>query len=912
MAQEAGGNGCDCVTCQASNNTTKSAPSIRIVVMYDEIRSKWLQSHADKFYERFNQNVTIVPYGGGPLVNEYLSYLLDENNFSKYDGLIASPNFIGTLSTSGILSDMTDFVERDTEGQWSDILTYYRMWNGIFNGRVRMMIMDDNASLLYFHKELFREHNRTVPRTWEEYNREAKYFNQLEGVSGSCLKRVKGCGLQHQLNMIYSPKTQTMGTSRGSMFDPEKMSTINMCGASFVESLRIFEEQIKYERTNDNNVDSTSQSIATKCLSPDLVEQRCALSYGPVASVLQDYPADQYQDFIGIARMPGSTTVLDSDTNSMVQCTPKICPFAEFEDGLGWVNYAPFLGSASLGAGVSNHTDPIKQDIASKFFGYVSINSLDDAIPLANASASMINPFRRSHFSLEEYKSRGYKLEFAKQHVAAFASMDSPNADPLPRAPGINQLLELMEGALAIYLNQTVFAGVNTTDQDRTDFALEVKGIVDARLEEIGRQEFFESYQRSLGIYVEPGSPQYVNVAFYVYGYALCSILIVSVVFCVYWSVVRRNDKAMALSQPRILRMACFGMLLIGASIIPLSVNDEMASVAYCDAACKAVPWTYVTGLSILMGAIFSKIARIEDISRGEGFGESAAYMIPKRRVLETLAVPFIPNFILLLSWSIVAPPRWVREAIESDNASEFATSEPDTMGFCKNDRNLFFVILISYNLVIQAYQMFKLYICLGRIERKLVDSQWISFALAGEIQVWLISLTILAIVRHDKPVLYFIRATTTFFSAFVPLVALFLPVTFLRENTEKMLDQYINDEANHKKYQLKLAEEREKVEELRKELKELGVDVKPSKRNIFRSALLTTAFCRWSDTRDSSSDTIVKESRVSFAADTKSSNSRSSNLGLGQSSRKGSRSSTSWRGSDSSFSHLPWYKPSS
>lgn len=663
--------------------------------------------------------------------------------------------------------------------------------------------------------------------------------------------------------------------------------------------------------TTDTRAESTVKSLVDRCKSTDLVEQRCALSYGPVGMILQDYPADAYQDFLGIERLPGSTTVLDRDSDTMVQCTPEICPFSKHEKGLGWVNYAPFMGSSNVGAGVSNYADPIKQEIATAFFGYVSTNSLNDAVPWANASATLIYPFRRSHLSLKEHLRRGYEKEFAKKRIKAFSSFDSPNADPLPRAPGINNLLGLMESSLDQYLNQTVFSGANvntsTTDQMKTrmDFSRQVKKQVDEQLEVIGREIFFESYQRSLGIYVDPGLPQYVDAAFYAYGYTLCAVIIFCALGSASWSFgfVQRNDKVLALSQPRLLQMASFGALLMGCAIIPLSIDDRVASVSNCDIACKVFPWAYNTGFNLLSGAIFSKIARIDDISWGEGFGEGAAYMIPVRRVLENLVVMLmIPNCIILLCWTIIEPPLWTREVMNDNDidVSEVAMIESATIGYCKNSTSWFFVALLTYNMLLYIYHGLKLYICLGRIRRKLEDSHWIWFALAGMLQVWLVALTILLIVRNDKSILYFVRVNTIFFSAILPLVALLLPVTFFRQNTEKMLDKYMANEAEHKQLQSVLEHHKKNVEDLIKELRDMGVDVRRPKsvnRPLYFASVKAALNRQSSD--DYSTARSSNESRVQFSSDTKV-------HGIPSKSRSSGQRSSLF--SSINFRKMPWF----
>lgn len=68
-------------------------------------------------------------------------------------------------------------------------------------------------------------------------------------------------------------------------------------------------------------------------------------------------------------------------------------------------------------------------------------------------------------------------------------------------------------------------------------------------------------------------------------------------------------------SQPTFLIMICFGVLLIAASIIPFTMDDNVASFRACDVSCSLKFWMSTVGFCLVFSALFSKLWRINTVS---------------------------------------------------------------------------------------------------------------------------------------------------------------------------------------------------------------------------------------------------------------------------------------------------------
>jgi len=88
-----------------------------------------------------------------------------------------------------------------------------------------------------------------------------------------------------------------------------------------------------------------------------------------------------------------------------------------------------------------------------------------------------------------------------------------------------------------------------------------------------------------------------------------------------------------------------------------MGMNPDIKGV---DAACMAVPWLYAAGFVLIFSALLAKIWRVKLIYQ-------AAEMMQRRRVgykdvLVLVAVMFLAELVLLITWTIMSPHEWVRE----------------------------------------------------------------------------------------------------------------------------------------------------------------------------------------------------------------------------------------------------------
>ena len=86
------------------------------------------------------------------------------------------------------------------------------------------------------------------------------------------------------------------------------------------------------------------------------------------------------------------------------------------------------------------------------------------------------------------------------------------------------------------------------------------------------------------------------------------------------WTQIYKDEAVVRASQPIFLHIICVGTLLMGSSIIPLTVDDGVASQDGCNIACHAFPWLLFNGFAIAFSALFTKTNRVNMIFRQSRF----------------------------------------------------------------------------------------------------------------------------------------------------------------------------------------------------------------------------------------------------------------------------------------------------
>jgi multiple sugar transport system substrate-binding protein len=102
-------------------------------------------------------------------------------------------------------------VERSKD--WSDILLGYRKYIAQYEEKIIMYPLDGDSLSLFYRKDILRQFNLSVPRTWDEYTHVAQQTNgqvfDNQTLVGSCVGR--GCPNVYWLYLLLSQMTQTHG-----------------------------------------------------------------------------------------------------------------------------------------------------------------------------------------------------------------------------------------------------------------------------------------------------------------------------------------------------------------------------------------------------------------------------------------------------------------------------------------------------------------------------------------------------------------------------------------------------------------------------------------------------------------------------------------------------------------------------
>lgn len=178
-------------------------------------------------------------------------------------------------------------------------------------------------------------------------------------------------------------------------------------------------------------------------------------------------------------------------------------------------------------------------------------------------------------------------------------------------------------------------------------------------------------------------------------------------------------------------------VLLIGSSIIPLTIDDYQTSVRGCVIACTIYPWLFMNGLSLAFTALLTKTKRINRILNQPNhfnkitvtacdvlptmmffvFGTSLfdsfisysflsiSIFIPTYQYC-TLS-PCVANIFILSLWTGLRPMGWVRVAIDVDTYGRIT----ETSGGCSYDGGMPYIIsLIFVNLGALFYAIYEAY----------------------------------------------------------------------------------------------------------------------------------------------------------------------------------------------------------
>jgi multiple sugar transport system substrate-binding protein len=199
--------------------------------------------------------------------------------------------------------------------------------------------------------------------------------------------------------------------------------------------------------------------------------------WGDIGSNVYTNDSSVVQDKVGFSILPGSDDVYNSKTGQWetLSSGPNVAPNEAY---LGWGIYVM----------ATVDQDPVMQKAAWSIAAH--LGSPDVGLWMV-CYPTGFQPYRNSHFNVEDWVAAGYKQDYAAAYLKSEAdTYNHPNAMIEPRIPGIFQYYSAAEDELA-----KAYAG-NESAQDCADnIAAAWEKITDG----IGRDNQISLYQASLG-----------------------------------------------------------------------------------------------------------------------------------------------------------------------------------------------------------------------------------------------------------------------------------------------------------------------------------------------------------------------------------------------------------------------------
>ena len=536
------------------------------------------------------------------------------------------------------------------------------------------------------------------------------------------------------------------------------------------ETLRLIAGQLQYGHKDELTGDCLQTNL-------DIMKGQCVLTYnwGNQMDTLLGAAYD-----IGVASTPGSRLVLDRSTGRLNNCTNITCPYGIVYDDLGLVNVAPYSAFGGWAAGVSNFIPDDRKVAIANFFSYVSNSnqSLGDVLP--NPKSRFAQPYRYPQVMTSNWIKAGFNPVIANDFTSATRQVDSPNAVLELRIPAGSLLRKVLDDEVSKFLFQVPHDGLASDSSDllitETTAGIEqqIQNVITSEDAKRNTTTVLESYQRSLSVYAQHVSQNYIDSDFRQAGCGLCGLICVVCLLLVTWTIRHRKHRVMRASQSTLLVQSCIGILLIAATAFPLSLDESLTSVDVLNVTCMLAPWNYVTGFTILFSSIYSKIRQSEKV-----FSNPKVYDMLKVRPMSAmkLCIRFLfVNYIILTIWQTSNPLRWVREDLPEAVPNEFGMV--DTYGACRGQGTgwlAFPFILFAVNIgmcIIAIGQTFKCRF----MELEYNEMQWMPLALFPFVEVWLVGVPILFIVQDNPTGTFIVLTLMIIVTTVVALLAIFAP----------------------------------------------------------------------------------------------------------------------------------------
>ncbi|MEO1091259.1 MAG: sugar ABC transporter substrate-binding protein [Pseudomonadota bacterium] len=396
--------------------------------------------------------------------------------------------FEGDVCGKGLASEMPDWVRSLIE--MDDYVGYLQAPVGTWDGKTYRVSIDGDCHNFNYRKDLFEDEELTeawvtggnegpwgVPTTWQQVQAVTKFLKgrSFQGAPAyGYLDPLKGWG---GFGFYFLGSRATAYAKHPDdpawLFDPDTMKP-RINNPAWVRAIQDVLDTLDAQPPDQINADP-----GTTGFQQFLAGTGSMLSWwGDIGSSARTSDGSVVGDVIGFSILPGSDDVFNAKTGQW-----DVLPTGP--------NYAPNMAYIGWGIYVMARVDGDAKKQKAAWSAAAHLGGKDISL-WCSAYPSGFQPYRNSHFYVEEWTEAGYDQAFIEDYLTSEAdSYNHPNAAIEPRIPGIFQYYSIAEDELA-----KIYAGQFSAQQGADNIAAEWEKITD----QIGRDNQIALYKASLGL----------------------------------------------------------------------------------------------------------------------------------------------------------------------------------------------------------------------------------------------------------------------------------------------------------------------------------------------------------------------------------------------------------------------------
>mmetsp|Transcript_23478 Transcript_23478/g.38246 ORF Transcript_23478/g.38246 Transcript_23478/m.38246 type:complete len:1173 (-) Transcript_23478:370-3888(-) len=263
------------------------------------------------------------------------------------------------------------------------------------------------------------------------------------------------------------------------------------------------------------------------------------------------------------------------------------------------------------------------------------------------------------------------------------------------------------------------------------------------------------------------------------FGYTATVLIVLASLAFASWVAVRRNTRVVSTMQPVFLITLCFGVLLVGLSLIPFSIDDGVATNKGCDIACMSIPWLLSVGFTLCITALFSKLLRINKLFHSQQFRR---LKVRGRDVIFGTTILVIVNIILNIVWSVVDPLRWERTSAKEQPNISYGRC---VLGGGKAGKAIFIsvILICAIGFIMTCWQAFKA----RDISSEFSESKYLGIAIYSWFQLCVVGIPVLILMDESNVLARYSLVVGVIFALCMSmLLVVFVPILRVKKKRSR------------------------------------------------------------------------------------------------------------------------------